>query len=46
MEHPLLAGASRCQLGKPVPWGRLYKEHDGGLAAAQTLYWLLVAPRD
>lgn len=42
LEHPPLAGAGRCQPGKPVPWGRLCKEHDGRLAAAQTTDWLLV----
>lgn len=42
LEHPPLAGGRRCQLGKPVPWGRLRKERDRGLAAAQTTDWLLV----
>jgi len=36
LEHPPLAGASRRQPGKPVPWGRLRKERDRGLAAVQT----------
>lgn len=42
LEHPPLAGASRHQPGKPVSWGTLRKERDGGLAAAQTTGWLLV----
>lgn len=42
LEHPPLTEASRHQPGKPVPWGGLRKEPDGGLAAAQTVDWLQV----
>lgn len=42
LEHPPLTEASRHQPGKPVPWGGLRKEPDGGLAAAQTMDWLQV----
>lgn len=42
LEHPPLTGAGRHQPGKPVPWGGLRKEPDGGLAAAQTTDWLQV----
>lgn len=42
LEHPPLTEASRHQPGKPVPWGGLHKEPDGGLAAAQTMDWLQV----
>lgn len=39
LEHP---EAGRHQPGKPVPWGGLRKEPDGGLAATQTMDWLQV----
>lgn len=42
LEHPPLTEGSRHQPGKPVPWGGLRKEHDGGLAAAQSVDWLQV----
>lgn len=42
LEHPPLTEASRHQPGKPVPWGGLRKEPDGGLAVAQTMDCLQV----
>lgn len=42
LEHPALTEGSRHQAGKPVPWGGLRKDHDGGLAAAQSRDWLQV----